>query len=72
MIYVAEITQEQAEQLRGERYNDSSYFNPFEVNGKWYISELEVLNCTTDTPRPGTTAQKMWSECAHIPTNPEQ
>ena len=47
MIYVAEITQEQAEQLRGERYNDSSYFNPFEVNGKWYISELEVLNCTT-------------------------
>lgn len=47
MIYVAEITQEQAEQLSGERYNDSSYFNPFEVNGKWYISEEEVLNCTT-------------------------
>ena len=47
MIYVAELTQEQAEQLSGERYNDSSYFNPFEISGKWYISELEVLNCTT-------------------------
>lgn len=47
MIYLAQLTQEQAEQLSGELYNDSSYFNPFEIGGKWYISELEVLNCTT-------------------------
>jgi len=47
MIYLAQLTQEQAEQLSGELYNDSSYFNSFEIGGKWYISELEVLNCTT-------------------------
>jgi hypothetical protein len=45
MIWVAEITSEQAEYLRNEEYTNSSFFNPFEVEGIWYISEEEVLGC---------------------------
>jgi len=39
IVYITEI---QAEQLKGKQFNDSSYYSPTQdVNGKWYVSEVE-------------------------------
>jgi hypothetical protein len=47
MIYMALISQEQAEELTGQQYADVSYFNPIQVSGEWYISAEEVRDCDT-------------------------
>lgn len=44
-MMIAAITTEQAEQLRGQMYRDNSYFEPFEIDGQWFISEQEVKYC---------------------------
>ena len=37
----------QLELLRNQKFDDISYFNPVEDNnGKWYVSEEEVLQLT--------------------------
>lgn len=42
MYKVVYITQKQAEQLQGKLFNDSSYYFPTQdINGKWYVSEVE-------------------------------
>ena len=38
-----EISEQLAQELQGEMYADNSYFNPIEIDGKWYISEEEVI-----------------------------
>lgn len=47
MERLAEITLEQAFELKGELFDSSRYFNPIKINGRWYISEVEVIQCTT-------------------------
>lgn len=42
MIKVAKITQEKAVSLIGKEYAPFSYFNPFEINNEWYVSEKEA------------------------------
>lgn len=42
MIKVARITQEKAQELIGKEYAPFSYFNPFEINNEWYVSEKEA------------------------------
>ena len=42
MIKVAKITQEKAQELIGKEYAPFSYFNPFEINSEWYVSEKEA------------------------------
>lgn len=42
MIKVARITQEKAVSLIGKEYAPFSYFNPFEINNEWYVSEKEA------------------------------
>lgn len=42
MIKVAKITQEKAVSLIGKEYAPFSYFNPFEKDNEWYISEKEA------------------------------
>lgn len=46
IVFAAEITSEQATELTGVEYTQDSLFKPFEHNGKWYISEVEVLDCS--------------------------
>lgn len=37
------LTQEQAEQISGQLFNDSTTFNPVQdINGDWFIFEGEV------------------------------
>lgn len=38
MIKVVKITSEQADSLRGKKMDGLAFFNPFEINGIWYIS----------------------------------
>lgn len=45
MYRVAEITLEQAFELKGHKYSELHFFNPLKINGKWYISEIEVNEC---------------------------
>ena len=45
IVFVAELTSDQATELSTLQYTDDSFFNPFEHDGNWYISEIEVLNC---------------------------
>ena len=39
---VAKITQEKAQELIGKEYAPFSYFNPFEKDNEWYVSEKEA------------------------------
>jgi hypothetical protein len=42
----AHITEEQSNAMTGQLYADDIFFNPFQdVDGKWCISEVEVMNC---------------------------
>lgn len=45
---VAEITKAQAQELEGKTFDGVQKFAPQEdANGKWYISNQEVEQCTT-------------------------
>jgi hypothetical protein len=44
-VKLAEITLEQAFNLKGLQYTDGKYFNPIKNEGKWYISGVEVNEC---------------------------
>lgn len=39
----AEITETQKNILQGLMFSENSFFSPFERLGKWYLSEVEVL-----------------------------
>ena len=40
---VRQLTQEQKDQLIGQLWNESAYFNPtLDANGNWFISNEEV------------------------------
>jgi hypothetical protein len=42
MYKVVYITENQAEQLQGNMFNDASYYFPTQdINGNWYVSEVE-------------------------------
>lgn len=41
MVKVAKITSQQADSLRGTKMDGIAFFNPFEINGIWYISMQE-------------------------------
>jgi hypothetical protein len=44
---VRQLTVEQKDQLVGQIYDGSQYFNPtLDANGVWFISNEEVNNCT--------------------------
>lgn len=44
---IAYLTIEQKDQLIGQQYTSDSYFNPIlDANGKWVISEEEIIFCT--------------------------
>jgi hypothetical protein len=46
---VALLTEEQAEQLRGQQYANDCYFNPIQdKNGQWVISIEEMNQCTIE------------------------
>jgi hypothetical protein len=45
MKWMAEITEEQASELRSMQWTDGNYFGPRQIKGKWYISEEEVIGC---------------------------
>lgn len=47
MALLAPITTEQAQELTGQPYTYGSYFNPFQIDGQWYISAEEVRDCVT-------------------------
>lgn len=49
MTVVYQLTEEQAEQLRGVQYISDMTFNPIEdANGNWIISGEEVSSTTID------------------------
>lgn len=46
MIKVYLLTQEQRQQLLGQKFDENSYFNPvLDVNDNWVITEIEVDKC---------------------------
>ena len=46
MEYIAKITEEQANLLRGNPYATDSFFNPvLDCDGDWIISSQEIENC---------------------------
>jgi hypothetical protein len=45
MKWMAEITENQASELRSMQWTYGNYFGPRLINGKWYISEEEVIGC---------------------------
>jgi len=46
MIQVANLTQEQKNELVGNQYTTDSYFNPIEdADGNWIISIEEIEGC---------------------------
>jgi len=47
MAWLAEITEVQAETLRGLQWTEGNYFHPVTINCKHYISEEEVFGCTS-------------------------
>jgi hypothetical protein len=47
MVRLAEITEGQAQELSGVEFASGRYFNPVVINGKHYISEVEVLDCVS-------------------------
>lgn len=43
---VRQLTTEQKDQLIGQLWNESAYFNPTQdANGNWFISNEEVNGC---------------------------
>jgi len=41
------LTQEQKDQLIGQKWNNEAYFNPtLDADGNWFISVEEVNGCT--------------------------
>jgi hypothetical protein len=47
MIYVYQLTEEQANSLRGVEFIPDNYFNPIQDNnGNWVISIEEVEQCS--------------------------
>ena len=45
--YVALLTPEQAEQLKGQTFQVDSYFNPIQdINDNWIVSAEEVAYCS--------------------------
>lgn len=51
MAWMAEITADQAAELRGLQWTDGNYYNPIEIDGAWYISEVEVIESMSDELR---------------------
>lgn len=51
MSWMAEITEEQANELRTLQWTDGNYFGPREIGGKWYISEEEVIGSMSEDLR---------------------
>lgn len=51
MAWMAEITAEQSVELRGLQWTDGNYYNPIEIDGAWYISEVEVIESMSDELR---------------------
>lgn len=48
MIYVAHITSQQAEELKGQTFDGVQYFNPTQdKDGNWCLSQQEIEQCTT-------------------------
>jgi hypothetical protein len=45
---IAILTEEQAQELTGKQIDDSSYYNPVQINGVWMISEQEVLRSSLE------------------------
>lgn len=49
MIKVYQLTEEQANQIKGVEYTTDMTFNPIQDdNGNWIISQEEVTNTTID------------------------
>lgn len=42
MFKIAILTEEQKNILQGKMFSENSFFNPFALNGNFYISEIEV------------------------------
>ena len=57
MAWMAEITAEQSVELRGLQWTDGNYYNPIEIDGAWYISEVEVIESITASRAE---AQERW------------
>jgi len=51
MAWMAEITADQAIELRGLQWTDGNYYNPIQIDGALYISEVEVLESMSDELR---------------------
>ena len=51
MAWMAEIREEQAVELRSLQWTDGNYYNPIQVEGVWYISEVEVLESMSEDLR---------------------
>jgi len=46
-MIVAQLTPEQAEQLKGVEFNEDSFFNPIQdINDSWIISIEEQEHCS--------------------------
>jgi K+-transporting ATPase c subunit len=46
---VRQLTTEQKDQLIGQLWNESAYFNPTQdANGNWFISNEEVNGCVKE------------------------
>jgi len=44
---VYKLTEEQKDQLNGQKWNNQAYFNPtLDADGNWFISAEEVNGCT--------------------------
>lgn len=51
MAWMAEITADQAGELRSLQWTDGNYYNPIQIDGAWYISEVEVIESMSDELR---------------------
>ena len=51
MAWMAEITSDQAVELRGLQWTGGNYYNPIQIGSAWYISEVEVIESMSDELR---------------------
>ncbi len=51
MAWMAEITADQAVELRGLQWTGGNYYNPIQIGSAWYISEVEVIESMSDELR---------------------
>ena len=51
MAWMAEITADQAVELRSLQWTDGNYYNPIQIDGAWYISEVEVIESMSEDLR---------------------